>query len=133
MVVHQDKTYEQYWECPNINYTSDLNAAVIDETTPEGQQMAANVRAWFPYYEYKTDGKGNITEVTQIQKPEYENADEVNQAIIAKIRQKYSQDDEFKLINQGIIDAQDSDYLAYRQYVQECKDWGTQKKQELGL
>ena len=44
------------------------------------------------------------------------------QAIIAFIRLKYSQDDEFALTNKGILNNQDSEYITYREYVDWCKE-----------
>ena len=37
------------------------------------------------------------------------------------IRQKYSVDDEYDVLNKGIADASDTDYVAYRAYIAECK------------
>jgi hypothetical protein len=42
--------------------------------------------------------------------------------IVGLIRLKYTQDDEYALINKGIANNQDIDYLAYREYVSECKN-----------
>lgn len=44
------------------------------------------------------------------------------EAIIAFIRLKYSQDDEFALTNKGIADNQDTEYIAYREYVAWSKE-----------
>lgn len=45
-----------------------------------------------------------------------------DQAIIAFIRLKYSQDDEFALTNKGIANSQDEEYINYRDYVAWCKE-----------
>jgi hypothetical protein len=45
-----------------------------------------------------------------------------DEAIIAFIRLKYSQDDEFALTNKGIANNQDPEYLTYREYVTWCKE-----------
>ena len=42
--------------------------------------------------------------------------------IVGLIRLKYSQDDEYALINKGIANNQDVEYLTYRDYVSECKN-----------
>ena len=42
--------------------------------------------------------------------------------IVAEIRKIYTQDDEFKMINLGISDPNNSEYLEYRDKVQEIKD-----------
>jgi hypothetical protein len=45
-----------------------------------------------------------------------------DEAIIAFIRLKYSQDDEFALTNKGIANNQDAEYIEYRNYVNWCKE-----------
>ena len=44
-----------------------------------------------------------------------------DEMISALIRLRYTQDDEFALINKGILNAQDDKYIKYRQYVELCK------------
>ena len=44
------------------------------------------------------------------------------EAVIAFIRLRYTQDDEFSLINKGILDNTNSRYLEYRNYVDWCKE-----------
>lgn len=45
-----------------------------------------------------------------------------DEAIVAFVRLKYSQDDEFALTNKGIADNQDTEYIAYREYVAWSKE-----------
>lgn len=45
-----------------------------------------------------------------------------DEAIVAFIRLKYSQDDEFSLTNKGVQDNADLEYVAYREYVSWCKE-----------
>ncbi len=44
-----------------------------------------------------------------------------DEMISALIRLRYTQDAEFALINKGILNAQDPEYIAYRSYVETCK------------
>lgn len=37
------------------------------------------------------------------------------------IREKYSKDDEYDCINKGITDSTNTEYVAYRNYVSQCK------------
>jgi len=46
---------------------------------------------------------------------------EYNALVVENIREKYTQDDEFALIADGIEDATNVAYVAYRAYVGECK------------
>lgn len=45
-----------------------------------------------------------------------------DEMISALIRLRYTQDAEFALINKGIQNALDTQYVAYRQYVELCKN-----------
>jgi hypothetical protein len=45
-----------------------------------------------------------------------------SEAIVAFIRMKYSQDDEFALINKGILSNQNQEYVEYLEYVALCKE-----------
>jgi hypothetical protein len=42
--------------------------------------------------------------------------------IAGLIRLKYSVNDEYALLNKGIANAQNIEYIAYREYVEECKN-----------
>lgn len=57
----------------------------------------------------------------------------INRQVVAKIRERYSIDEEFKMINYGIIDPDNSEYREYRKYVEECRAWGREGKQKYGL
>ncbi len=48
--------------------------------------------------------------------------------VIELIRENYTQDDEFALIAEGIADATNAEYVAYRAFVVDCK---TQANQEI--
>lgn len=43
--------------------------------------------------------------------------------IVGLIRLKYSQNDEYALLNKGIANNQDIEYLTYREYVEEVKEF----------
>jgi hypothetical protein len=58
----------------------------------------------------------HLVELTRYNMSKYE--DIVN----GLIRNKYSQSEEFALINKGIADATNEEYLEYRSYVEQCKN-----------
>ena len=70
---------------------------------------------------YKNITTGNILDPYNPTPPSHE---EINTMVVAKIREKYDVNEEFKMINLGITNPKNEDYLAYRTYVQECVDWG---------
>lgn len=41
--------------------------------------------------------------------------------VVRLIREKYSQNEEFSLINKGIVNSLDEEYVAYRDFVSNCK------------
>jgi hypothetical protein len=45
-----------------------------------------------------------------------------HEMVSALIRLRYTQDAEFAVINKGIANTQDEEYLAYRSYVELCKE-----------
>lgn len=58
--------------------------------------------------------------------------DEINSMIVDKIRIKYNVNEELKLINLGILNPQNTDYVSYRNYVSECILWGDEIEKEQG-
>ena len=52
------------------------------------------------------------------------------QRVVELIRQKYSVNDEYDVLNKGIADATDAEYTAYRAYAAECK---AKAKRENGI
>ena len=79
---------------------------------------------------YKLDG-GSVVEKTAAEKlAGGEITQEVYDAllraqykarVVELIRRKYSVDDEYAVLNKGITDTSDADYVAYRAYIAECK------------
>lgn len=53
----------------------------------------------------------------------------INTRVVERIRQRYSIDDEIKMIRIAPSD----DSTDYVQYVEECRDWGRQEKAKLGF
>ena len=48
-------------------------------------------------------------------------AHNINALKVEFVRLRFTQDDEFALINKGIANPSDEEYLAYREYVNACK------------
>jgi hypothetical protein len=53
----------------------------------------------------------------------------IDERVVMKIREKYSVNDEIKLIRQGASD----DFTAYNDYVETCRAWGAAAKARLGV
>jgi len=53
----------------------------------------------------------------------------VNERIVARIRERYSLNDEIKLLRIGLSE----ESTAYNDYVEECRAWGRAAKARLGL
>jgi len=66
------------------------------------------------------------------QKWEYVKQDEPNikYFIVMKIQEKYDINDESALINKGIQNSNDPDYIEYRNFVNDCKDFAGKKMNE---
>ena len=79
-------------------------------------------------------------EVEEIQYPELASvainsaiAKAIDGVVREKIHQKYDSDTEFKLINLGIENKENPDYINYRNDVELFKTWGREKKAEMGI
>ena len=70
---------------------------------------------------YKNIATGNIVDPNN---PSSLTHEEINIMVVEKIREKYDVNEEFKMINLGISNPDNEDYVAYRNYVQECVGWG---------
>jgi hypothetical protein len=53
----------------------------------------------------------------------------INDRVVAKIRERYSVNDEIKLLRIGLSE----ESIAYNDYVEECRAWGRGEKAKLGL
>lgn len=53
----------------------------------------------------------------------------INERVVMKIRERYSVNDEIKLIRLGAPD----DFTAYNDYVETCRAWGAAAKARLGV
>ena len=53
----------------------------------------------------------------------------INDRVVSKIRERYSVNDELKLLRIGLSE----ESTAYNDYVEECRDWGRAAKANLGL
>lgn len=61
-------------------------------------------------------------EIEQTPLTEEQKQQQYHDLVIDLIRQQYTIDDEFKFINVGINDRNNADYVAYRNYVEQCKN-----------
>ena len=66
---------------------------------------------------HDADGKPVLRDYVDTTTPEQKYKNKV----VELIRQRYSVNDEYGVLNKGIADASDADYTAYRAYVAECK------------
>lgn len=85
----------------------------------------------FPFGEITVEEIKGVMTVTKwtagtIPQPAPPTHEEINTMVVAKIREKYDINEEFKMINLGIANPEDEQYIAYRNYVQECVDWGNE-------
>ncbi len=54
----------------------------------------------------------------------------IDKKIIAKIRQRYSIDQECEMLRLGILDVNNAEFQAYNTFVETCLGWGSEKKVE---
>ena len=54
----------------------------------------------------------------------------IDKKIIAKIRERYSIDQECEMLRLGILDVNNAEFQSYNSFVQTCLGWGNEKKAE---
>ena len=54
----------------------------------------------------------------------------IDKKIIAKIRQRYSIDQECEMLRLGILDVNNTEFQSYNSFVETCLNWGSEKKVE---
>jgi hypothetical protein len=52
----------------------------------------------------------------------------IDKKVVAKIREKYTIDKEFKMLRLGISDSLNKDFQEYLSYVEDCETWGNEQK-----
>lgn len=58
--------------------------------------------------------------------------EEINEQVRDKIDERYDYAQEIQMLNKGLLNANDTEYLEYKAYRQECIDWGIAEKQKYG-
>ena len=54
----------------------------------------------------------------------------INKKIIAKIRERYGENEEIKMLRLGILDGLNKEIQSYNTFVETCLNWGSEKKVE---
>ena len=85
------------------------------------------------YVEVDINGKRMYKDIKTGECVDYQNIhsyplshEKINQMVVEKIRECYDINEEFKMINLGITDSKNSEYIAYRDYVETCVNWGNE-------
>lgn len=122
MIIYQNGDYEQCSAFPDTLY--DKNAAYC---IPDSSELAAKYIALYPRAQLVTDDSGNVVDIAEIAKTEEEVTAEKRAAYeaasVAYIRERYSQDDENKVIREYLANPTDkAEFDEYNRYVIECKE-----------
>jgi hypothetical protein len=59
--------------------------------------------------------------------------EEIDAQVVIKIRERYDENEEYKMLRFGIKDPTNPDFIEYDTYAEECRAWGQAEKQRLGL
>ncbi len=121
MIIYPNGGYESCSDYPDTLY--DTSAAYC---IPDASELAAKYRALYPRAQLVTDESGNVVDVVEQPKTEAEAAAEKRAAYeaasVGYIREKYSQNDENKIIREYLADpAVKAEFDAYNAFVIECK------------
>ncbi len=121
MIIYPNGGYEQCSAFPDTLY--DENAAYC---IPDDSELAVKYRALYPRAQLVTDEAGNVADVVEQQKTEAEVAAEkraeYEDLSVDYIRERYSQNDENKIIREYLANpAESAEFAEYNSYVMECK------------
>ena len=56
---------------------------------------------------------------------------EIDKQVVDKIREKYDENEEMKMLRLGVLNPQDENFIAYDKYVEECREWGRKEKEKI--
>jgi hypothetical protein len=66
MIVRANKGFETNSLYPKTDWYKDGHTIyVVDETTPEGMELAQKIARSYPYYDFVTDSEGNLIDITE--------------------------------------------------------------------
>ena len=121
MIIFLNGNYEYCSDFPDTLYNKDAKYCI-----PDSSELAAKYIALYPRAQLVTDDSGNVVDVTEIPKTEEEVTAEKRAAYeaasVAYIRERYSQDDENKVIREYLANpANKAEFDEYNSYVMECK------------
>lgn len=121
MIIYPNGGYEQCSAYPDTLY--DENAAYC---IPDNTELAAKYMSLYPRALLVTDEDGCVVDVAEQPKTEAETAAEkraeYEAASVAYIRERYSQNDENKVIREYLANPDDTtEFIEYNEYVLECK------------
>ena len=79
---------------------------------------------------------------TEISREEYERrsdpqiyaqkrAREIDALVVSKIRERYDENEELKMLRLGIADPQNEGFMAYNAWAEECRAWGREEKTKM--
>ena len=122
MIIYPNGGYEQCSTFPDSLYDENASYCI-----PDGSELAGKYIALYPRAQLVTDDSGNVVDVTEKPKTEEEAAAEKRAAYeaasVAYIRERYSQDDENKVIREYLANPADkTEFDEYNSYVIECKE-----------
>jgi hypothetical protein len=132
MIVRNDKSYETNSLFSNLDWYNEDNY-VVDETEKENIKLIEKIKEYAPYFDFVLDNEGNLIDITQIEKPFIlPTEEEINRQVRDKIAGQYDYTQEIQMLNKGLLNANDAEYLVYKTYRQKCIDWGISEKQKHG-
>jgi hypothetical protein len=134
LIVNKTTKYTQTKDDePNKNWYENDEWYVVDETTEEGKILADKIIQHAPYFDFVLNDAGNLIDITLFEKPFIPpTEEEINNKVRNKIAEQYDYAQEIQMLNKALSNANDTEYLTYKEYRQSCIEWGIAKKQKYG-
>ena len=126
MIVNKNtKGFEVRSDKPNENWTNDNNVFIV----PDGTELANKIINYYPNYNFIiTNDELTDIEPIEIKQTYEEYSAQIDDFILNKIRKKYSESEEFKMLRLGTLDNTNIKFTEYNSYVEECVNWGKSEK-----
>ena len=99
------------------------NRVVVKGITVDSAEIST------PYIEVS---QNEFDKLEQYNNPIIRTSEGIDKEVQERIRTKYSETDEYKMLRLGILDNTNVGFVEYNAYVEECREWGRVEKLELG-
>lgn len=117
MIIYENGEWQTDSAHPNELYDSNAKYCIADNS-----ELANKYKKLFPDCILKTNEQGEVVDVVEIQQTKEQLHINYESLCVKLIREKYSADDEYKVLREYLADMSNStEFDTYNNYVKDCK------------